>query len=136
MSTRMTKEDFPVSFGVFKPVDHVVVSVKDDGAAEEMKRALLERGFSEQDVLCYRSDEMSEQIKTHLPHISGASGFGTEVQFMRHYDQLAAEGHGWVIAYAPDEAQEQVVTEVAEEFNADLAHKYHRLVTEELIQHH
>lgn len=133
MSTRMTKEDFPVSFGVFKPVNHVVVSLPNDDVATEMSRALLDKGFTQEDVIQFRSDEMSEQLKTRIPHISGTAGFGTEIQFMRHYDELASTGHGWLVVYAPDSEQDPVVAEVAQQFNADLAHKYHRLVTEELI---
>lgn len=133
MSTRMTKEEFPTSFGVFKPVGHVVVSLKDDETAQAMAGALLEQGFAEEDIVFFRADEMSEQIKTHMPHINAAAGFGTEIQFMRHYDELAATGHGWLIVYTPDPKQEPIVAEVAERFNADLAHKYNRLITEELI---
>ncbi len=133
MSTRMTKEDFPVSFGVFKPVGHVVVALKDDEVAEQMAGALLERGFAEDDVLQFRSEEMSERLKTHLRHVSGTAGFGTELKFMEYYDELAAEGYGWLIVYTPDPKQEPIVAEVAGQFNARLAHKYNRLVTEELI---
>lgn len=133
MSTRMTKEDFPVSFGVFKPVGHVVVALSTDEVAQEMNQALLDRGLAAEDIVFFRADEMSEKLKTHIPHISGTAGFGTEIQFMRHYDELAATRHGWLIVYTADSDQEPLVQELAEQFNAKLAHKYNLLVTEELI---
>jgi len=130
---RLTKEDHPLSFGVFSPVGHVVVAFADQQAADAAARALHDAGFENEDVLQYSAAEESEEMSRMLDGISGAAGFGHEVCLMRQYKALADEGCCWLVVYAPDKAHCERVVAIAREHGAKLAEKYGRLVIEDLI---
>jgi len=130
---RMTKTDVPRSFGAFKPVGHVVIAFDNDEQATQAAEALRASGFKDEDILQYSAVEEAEQMKELLGHASGFAEFGHEVALMRKYRELASEGCGWLIVYAPEHADAERVAEVARRFNARLAEKYHRLVIEDLL---
>jgi len=130
---RLTKEDHPLSFGVFSPVGHVVVAFADDASAGAAARALRETGFEDEDILQYSAHEESEEMSRMLDGISGAAGFGHEVCLMRQYKALADEGCGWLVVYAPDKAHCEKVVATARQHGAMLAEKYGRLVIEDLL---
>ena len=130
---RMIKGDVPRSFGAFKPVGHVVVAFDNDEQATQAASALSSSGFKDEDILQYSALEEAEQMKELLGLTSGMAEFGHEVALMRKYRELAGEGCGWLIVYAPEDADAARVAEVAQRFNARLAEKYHRLVVEDLL---
>ena len=55
-----------------------------------------------------------------MRNASGAAGFGYQIQLMRRYMTLASEGAGWLVVYAPDEAQVAKVAEIAKRLRRDL----------------
>lgn len=131
---RMTKEHFPLSFGVFKPVGHVVIAVKDDDSARRLAESLGERDFADEDVLCFTAEEMAQHLQELLPGVGGVAGFGSEVQSMRQYERMASsEGRGWVIVFAPDEQSHDRIRNLATAHGATLVNKYNRLTVEELL---
>jgi hypothetical protein len=130
---RMTKADHPQSFGAFKPVGHVVVAMPDDESAARAVKELRENGFDELDILQYTAAEEDDEMDRMLRHTSEFAGFGYEVSLMRRYQELAHNGASWLIVYAPDEAHDLKVAEVARKHGALLAEKYHRLVIEDLL---
>ena len=130
---RLTKEDQPVSFGVFNPVGHLVVSFPDDESASTAAGALRDAGFEDEDILQYSAREESEAMSRMLDGITGAAGFGHEVTLMRRYKSLADQGCGWLVVYAPEKERCEKVVAVARQHNARLAEKYGRLVIEDLL---
>jgi hypothetical protein len=130
---RMSKTDFPLSFGVFKPVGHVVVGVDTNLSAAGLREALLEIGFDADDITCLAPDEMEKRLHALLPGVSSLAGFGSELESMKHYEELASQGYGWVVVYAPDAYAQGLVAQVAREHGAKLANKYNRLTLEELL---
>jgi len=133
MSKRMTKGEFQESLGVLNPVGHAVLALADDSVAAEAKAALLQTGFTNEDILTYTSAELFPNLDEMMRHASGAAGFGYEITLMRRYMTLAGEGCGWLVIYAPDEKHTAQVTEVAKRFNAKSAVHYGRLLHEDLI---
>lgn len=130
---RMTKADRPQSLGTYNPVGHVLLALPSEALAQEARQALGEAGFDDDDVLLYSADEEREQMDSMLPHASQLAGFGYEVTLMRRYQQLASEGCGWLLVYAPDGPHTERVIEVARRFGARSAVKYHWLVVEDLL---
>ena len=130
---RMTKGQTPQSLGTYNPVGHVLVALPSDTLVNEAKQALRDIGFDDEDMLHYSADEESAQMEHMLSHASQLSGFGYEVTLMRRYQQLAGEGCGWLLVYAPDAPHTDRVTEVAKRFGARSAVKYHWLVVEDLL---
>ena len=130
---RMTKADHPHSFGAFKPVGHVVVAMPDDESAAKAVKALRDQGFEEADILQYTAAEEDDEMDRMLRHTSEFAGFGYEVSLMRRYQELSKNGASWLIVYAPKEEHDLKVGEVARQYGAWAAEKYHRLVIEDLL---
>jgi len=130
---RMTKGDRPHSLGTYNPVGHVLVALPSETMAHEARQALREIGFDDEDLLLYSADEEREQMDGMLSHASELAGFGYEVTLMRRYRELAREGCGWLLVYAPDAPHAERVTEVARRFGARSAVKYHWLAVEDLL---
>ncbi len=130
---RMTKADHPQSFGVFKPVGHVVIALPDDERAAGAVRDLRAAGFATEDILEYSAAEEDGEMGRMLSHTSDFAGFGYEVALMRKYQALAKDGASWLIVFAPEDSQHQRVADVARAHGALMAEKYHRLVIEDLI---
>jgi hypothetical protein len=130
---RMTKADHPQSFGVFKPVGHVVVAMPDDERAARAVNDLRAAGFGAEDILEYSAAEEDDEMDRMLARASDFAGFGYEVALMRKYQALAKDGASWLIVYAPDDAAHEAVAGVVKRHGALMAEKYHRLVIEDLI---
>jgi len=130
---RLTKADHPQSQGTFKPVGHVMVALPDEKIAQATRRALLEAGFADEDILRYSAGEERAEMEWMIDHASEFAGFGYEITLMRRYQKLAREGCSWLLVYAPDDAQTYHAAQIAKRQGAVLAVKYNRLVIEDLI---
>lgn len=130
---RMTKGDVPRSFGAFKPVGHIVVAFQSDERASEALQALRSAGFEAEDILQYSAVEELEEMEDLLGLTTGTAEFGHEVALMRRYRELAAEGCGWLIIYAPNDSQAQLAASVVRRHDAKLAERYGHLVVEDMI---
>jgi hypothetical protein len=131
---RLAKGDPALSVGgVFNPMGHVVVAFESDERASEAAQALRDEGFEPEDILQYSADEEAHEMTRMLDGATGTAGFGHEIGLMRQYKALAEQGCGWLLVFAPEEAQCEKVVEVAKRYGAKLAEKYHRLVIEDLL---
>jgi hypothetical protein len=130
---RLSKEERPQILGTFKPLGHVIVALPDDDTATAAAKTLREDGFAHEDVVQYSADEELAQMDEMIDHASDFAGFGYEITLMRRYQELARNGAGWLLVFAPDDAKAEKVAAVAQRFNALAADKYHRLVVEDLL---
>ena len=133
MAERMTKERFQQTLGALNPVGHIVLALPSDDAAGQARRALLDAGFGDADLLSYTSKELEPQLSQLLRVTPGSAGFGYEVVLMRRYLALAQEDVGWLVVYAPGDEQAARVAEVAKRFGAKTAVRYHTLANEDLV---
>ena len=133
MSKRMTKGEFQESLGALNPVGHTVLAFASDAVANDAKQAVLAAGFVEADILQYTSGELFPNLNELMRNASGAAGFGYEITLMRRYMTLASEGAGWLVVYAPEEAQTAQLQAIAKQFAARSAVHYGRLVQEDLV---
>jgi hypothetical protein len=133
MSKRMTKGELQESMGAFNPVGHAVLAFADDRAAGAARQALLDAGFADADILVYSSGELFPDLKDMMRNASGAAGFGYEITLMRRYMTLASEGAGWLVVYAPHEAEREKAARVARESGARSAVHYGQFAHEDLI---
>jgi hypothetical protein len=135
MANRITKDELVhmAALGALKPVGHVLIAFADQDAVEQAKSALREGGFQDGDVISYTSAELFPNLDDMLRKASGAAGFGYEITLMRRYMTLASEGAGWLLVYAPDDAQTGAIQDIARRLGAKSAVHYGRLVHEDLI---
>jgi len=133
MSKRMTKSELQESLGAFNPVGHAVLAFASDAVAADAKQALLGAGFAKEDILTFMSAELFGDLNEMLRNVSGAAGFGYEINLMRRYITLAGEGCGWLVVYSPEEEQIKQIVDVAKRFVAKSAVHYGQLASEDLI---
>jgi hypothetical protein len=130
---QLTLDDLPQSLGTFKPVGHVMIALADDETVDKAADALQQVGFEEESILRFGAEHGLEKMQEMIEHSSELAGFGYEITLMRRYEKLSAQGHRWMLVYAPEDDQAQQVAEVARRFHAPMAVKYHRLAVEDLI---
>jgi hypothetical protein len=123
------------SYGVFKPIGHVVVSFPSAEQADAAARDLGHAGFSEEAVWRLTDVEMMAQADRDIEGAGVLAGLGQELNLVRAHHALAEQGFHWLIVHAPQEAQSRKVAEVARSHGAERAQLYGTFVIEELIEH-
>ena len=122
------------SFGVFKPIDHVVISFASAQQADAAAQALAAIGVRGPTAVQRLSDrDMLEQIDADLGRASPIAAIGQELNLIKAHRALAARGYHWLIVYAPDDRQAARVAQVAREHGAERAQRYGNFIIEELI---
>lgn len=130
---KMSKQEVPMTLGAFDPVGHVVIAFESDEHAERAAQALLDDGFYEDDIVRFTASEEASTMTDMLTRTSGIAEFGFEAVLMRRYRQLAAEGCGWLVVFAPETVRAERVADIARQHGARIAERYRRLVIEDLI---
>jgi hypothetical protein len=122
------------SFGVFKPVDHVVISLPSAAQADAVQQALAKVGLQGLPMVRRLSDrEMVAQIDHDLQKASSLAAVGQEVNLIKAHRALAERGYHWLIVHAPDRALAQRVAQIARTHGAERAQHYGNFIIEELI---
>lgn len=128
----MTTDDLR-SFGVFKPVGHIVVSFPRADQAEAAFEALRGAGLAGGRVLRYTDREMLQHVDQDLANAGLLASVGQELNLVRAHRELAARGYHWLVVPAPEAGQARRVAELVRAHGAERAQAYGRFVVEELI---
>jgi hypothetical protein len=129
----MDKSNPPSSFGVFKPVDHVVLAFENSAATKAVADELRAQGFAACDVVHYTPEEMKDQVDANLLTASPLASLGQDLNLIKSHRALALLGCSFLVVYAPLEAQVQNIRTIANTMNAKLAQRYGTLIVEELL---
>lgn len=122
------------SFGVFKPVGHVVIAFPDAQRVDEALRALTEAGLPEDALFRFTDLEMLSSMDQDLARAGFGAKSGQEYNLAKANRDLAAQGHHFVIVRAGDRDAERRIAEVAGRCGATRAQAYGRFLIEELIE--
>lgn len=130
----MATANEPKSFGVFKPVGHVVISFPDADGAAAAAQELGEGGVVQAaDVQRLSDREMLDQIDREMATASPLAEVGQELNLIRSHRVLAERGYHWLVVRAKgDEARQ--VAELAGRHGAERAQSYGTFLIEELIE--
>lgn len=129
----MDKSHIPESFGVFKPVGHVVVAFRGTDDLQAAERSLTQQGFVPSALVSYTPAEMIAQVDTEIVKASPMAAIGQDLNLIKAHRELAEEGCSFLVVHAPEEAHVDKVTAVALALNAVAAQRYGRFITEELL---
>ena len=129
----MDKNNPPESFGVFKPVGHVVITFRSAADVQAAQRALSEQGFAASDMVRYTSAEMIAQVDDEIATASPMAAIGQDLNLIKAHRVSAQEGCQFLVVHAPDDAHVEKVDAVVHHFKAVAAQRYGRFITEELI---
>lgn len=129
----MQTPDHPQSFGVFKPVGHVVVSFPPSADMPGAVEALTQAGFAQGDITEYTAEMMQAQADSDIEQAGVLASIGQELNLVKAHRELAVKGHSFLMVLAPEDEQASRVAEIAKRFHASRAQKYGRLMIEELV---
>jgi hypothetical protein len=129
---KLTKANFPRSFGVFSPTGHVVMAITNDADAQQARAALLQSGFSDDDVTRYSKEEVLAEFERSEAHAVDPIQLGQNVAKVEEYLQLANQGCGFLVVQAPGDEDAKRAVRIVKPFGLIFAEKYNRLTLEEL----
>lgn len=129
----MDKNNPPESFGVFKPVGHIVITFRSAADLQAAERALSEQGFAAGDMVRYTSAEMIAQVNEEIATASPMAAIGQDLNLIKAHRESAQDGCSFLVVHAPEDAQVEKVDAVMHHSNAVAAQRYGRFITEELI---
>ena len=122
------------SFGVFKPVGHVVISFPDAAAADRAETALATLGLKPGAVRRYSDREMLRQIDADVANASPLASVGQEMNLVLAHRALAERGYHWLVVYASSDEQARSIADTARAHGAERAQHYGHFIIEELIE--
>jgi len=123
----------PKTFGVFKPVGHVVVALPTEADRHTAELTLAGAGFADDAITVYSPAQMIAQVEDNLAHASALAGLGQELNLVKAHGALARLGHHFLVVRAPDQQAADTIAEIAGRCHASRAQRYGSLLIEELI---
>lgn len=130
----MDKTNPPVTFGVFKPVDHTVITYSTTADMQSGVDALAELGFNTTDMARYSPQDMLAQVDAQLIAASPLASFGYELDLIKIHRAMAQEGCSFLVVYAPEDTQAAQVAKVAQASHALAAQHYGRFMIKEVLE--
>lgn len=125
--------DQMLSFGVFKPVGHVVLALPSESKARAAHTELAAIGVPVDEMLYLSDAEMLEGATTDLARAGLGAGIGQDVNLVRAHRELARHGYHWLVVRARNRERAVEVARLAELHQAARAQYYGRLIIEELV---
>lgn len=122
------------SFGVFKPVGHVVIAFPDAAGAAAAAEDFARDGRTGDELRRIDDREMLQAMQGDLERAGGAAKTGQEYNLAKANRDLAAQGHHFLVVRAEGGAAERHAAEVARRHGATRAQAYGRFIIEELIE--
>ena len=129
----MPMHPHPTSFGVFKPVGHVLMSFATASQSDNAVAALHSAGFADADLSRYTPAEMQAQAEQDIANASAMASLGQELNLVKAHLTLAQQGQSFVVVSTPSGEEMQRAAEVANRCSATRAQHYGMLVVEELV---
>jgi hypothetical protein len=104
----------------------------DGDRAEQARQALLQDGFSQEDVTHYGRNEVMQELEKSEEHASDPVQIGQDVEKVELYLDYAKEGCGFLVVRAPKGERTQSALDIAHHYGLKFAEKYNRLTMEQL----
>jgi len=126
--------DRPTSFGVYKPVDHLVISFPTRDDAQAALESLRQLPLEDADIHVYSDTDMVAQVAHDLKNASPIAAIGQEVNLLRSHGELAERGYHFLVVKARDDAAARRIAETARQHHAERAQYYGHFIIEEMIE--
>lgn len=129
----MDKAHLPESFGVFKPVGHVVIAWRTAADLQAGVDRLSAQGVDAATLVRYSPQEMIDQVDAELLSASPLASLGQELNLIQAHRALAVAGCSFLVVPSADDARALLVAGVARALGAAAAQRYGRFIVEELV---
>jgi hypothetical protein len=134
LTDTLSTDTTATSFGVFKPVGHVMVGLPLRGQLEALVRLLHGAGWTAETLLRFDAHAAVPELEAMVAGAGVLAGFGSEITLLRRYLALTREGYRWLLVRAQDAERAQAVAAMARDCGARVAVHYRTLIIEELIE--
>jgi hypothetical protein len=129
----LTHDNAPTSFGVFKPVGHVMLGLPTKTLVDTLAETLHGAGWPRDAMQEFAPRETVAELEAMVDGAGPLSGFGYEITMLRRYLELSRTGSRWLLVKVDGTEQAAQVAELARQVGARLAVHYRGLTVEELI---
>ena len=123
----------PTSFGVFKPVGHLMVGVPAQAQADSLESALQAAGWPPAAMHHFVPRESVAELAAMVDNAGAMAGFGYEITLLRRYLSLAEQGYCWLLVKVSDSEHAASAAATARTHGAVLAVHYRRFTVEDLL---
>jgi hypothetical protein len=123
----------PTSFGVFKPVGHVMMGLPTQAHIDALVSALHSADWPASGVRQFAPRESVAELRAMVDKAGPLAGFGYEITLLRRYLALTEEGYRWLLVRADDSERAVAAAALAHASGATTAVYYRTLTVEELI---
>lgn len=123
-----------LSFGVFKPVGHVVISFPTAAQADAAVAALTALQLPADAVRRYSDSEMLAQIQHDRQNASPLAAIGQELNLVKAHEDLARLGYHWLVVRVKNDDQAAQLAAAVRPCGAEGAQHYGHFIIEELIE--
>jgi len=120
--------------GVFYPTGHLFIMFPTEQHAREAERLLLHDGIRGDEISLLTPKEIHEKIAATVDTESGhMPSPGTEAATVRHFEQLAQQGHHALLVHAPSARETDRVMRLLASAKISYAQRYRHLIIEDLV---
>ncbi len=127
--------DALTSFGVFKPVGHVVMSFPAAQPADDTAQALLAAGASPGEVQRITDQDMVARATRDIARAGPLADLGQELNLVIAHRELAQRGYHFLVVKTRDDDHAAQVSNMAKSHGAERAQRYGVFIIEEMIEH-
>jgi hypothetical protein len=120
--------------GVFYPTGYMFLMFAAEQDVRQALRALDEGGMDSDEIYLLTPQDIQEKIA----HTVGSADIplpsaGTEADTVRHFADLASQGHHALMIHAPSARESDHVMELLKRSNMSCGQRYRHLVIEDLV---
>jgi hypothetical protein len=125
--------DLPTSFGVFKPVGHVMIGLPTQMQLNALVAALQGKQWPPSALRQFSPVESADELQAMIDHAGFASSAGYEITLLHRYLSLTQAGYRWLLVQVANNDSAAAAADIARQCGATLALHYRTLTIEELI---
>jgi len=126
-------DDLPTSFGVFKPVGHVMIGLPTQAQLDALVAALGVAGWPGTAARQFSPLESAAELQAMADKAGALAGFGYEISLLRRYVSLTGQGYRWLLVQAGDSERAVAAAKIAQDCGATLGVYYRTLLVEDMI---
>lgn len=121
--------------GVFYPTGYMVLMFPTEKEARDAGHALEADGQNGESICLLTPQQIQEQIVRTVGNADiPLPSAGTEADTVRHFAQLASQGHYALMIHAPSHDESGHVMQVLRDAPISYGQKYRKLVIEDLVE--
>ena len=121
--------------GVFYPTGYMFIMFPSEKDARDAERALEQDGCTGESISLLTPEDIQKKIARTVGNADiPLPSAGTEADTVRHFTELASQGHHALMIHAPSAGETEHIMNVLKDFRISYGQKYRHLVIEDLVE--